>query len=69
MSAFNNIKWGEDKEMSMSVGSVQEKICLRSNWEVWSGTSISEDQAAAEKEPSDHGQSARGGLVRLIKAI
>lgn len=44
----------------MSVGSVQEKTCLRSNWEVWPGTSSPEGQVVAEKEPSDNGQSCKG---------
>lgn len=69
MSAFNrNIKWGEDKEMSYSV-SVQEKIHLRSKWEVWLGSSTPESQALAEKELSDHGQSTAEAPLRLIKAI
>lgn len=69
MSAFNrNIKWGEDKEMSYSI-SVQEKIHLRSKWEVWLGTSTPKSQASAEKELSDHGQSTAEAPLRLIKAI
>lgn len=69
MSAFNrNIKWGEDKEMSYSI-SVQEKIHLRSKWEVWLGSSTPESQASAEKELSDHGQSTAEAPLRLIKAI
>lgn len=54
--------------MSYSI-SVQEKIHLRSKWEVWLGSSTPESQASAEKELSDHGQSTAEAPLRLIKAI
>lgn len=59
---------GGRQEMSYSI-SVQEKIHLRSKWEVWLGTSTPESQASAEKELSDHGQSTAEAPLRLIKAI